>query len=548
LTSLSRQPESFQRDGFIGPVPLLTRAQCALVLHHFRRGDPPAPLKWEKGGAASDCLLFDLATRPVLLARLRLLLGDDLLLWGASLLIREPTQIHPWHSDIESSASDGGFVSVWIGIENTSRESALQLIKSSHAFGRTIQQVAHEHEVRRVEASAATVLDWAREIAPSAEFVQPSINDGDALFFDGRLWHGSDNTSARTRTALLFQYAAAGKPVRMPNWNQLEWPFRYKHSRVPVLVVSGSDSTRTNYLVPSPTPAESTLTTQFQSLNLPLPEESVRPWRWRQLFAGATPNVSRMNAHVSVLSPGHSPHPLHAHDEEEILIVLEGQAEIIIAQNENAGDARHEQLGAGSFVYYPAFQYHTIRNATAAPITYLMFKWSGPPRETETPLETALSRRECIGAIANRPFATQLVLEGPTHYLRKLHAHLTELQADAGYSSHTDAHDVAIVVLAGTVETMGRRVEPPGLVYFPAGEMHDMKNLGPGTIRYLVFEFHGPSNGEVTTSLSLARRGSPWRAWWNRVYSRFRRKVATTYLGQKLRRIYRQDRRIFRRT
>jgi len=200
-------------------------------------------------------------------------------------------------------------------------------------------------------------------------------------------------------------------------------------------------------------------------------------------------------------------------------------------------------LGAGSFVYYPAFQFHTIRNATATPIAYLMLKWTGPPRETKKPLETALNRMEDIGQMAAAPFATQLVFEGSTHYLAKLHVHVTELQPGAGYASHADAHDVAIIALSGNVETTGRRIEPQGVIYFPAGEMHDMKNPGPATVRYLVFEFHGALPGEVTTSLSAARPRSRWQARRNRVYRRFRRNVAATSFGQTLRRAYRRLRR-----
>jgi mannose-6-phosphate isomerase-like protein (cupin superfamily) len=507
LETKRREGESFGRDGFIGPITLFTRAQCDLVMRHFRHGNPPTPLKWEKGQAASDRLIFDFATRPGLLARVRLLLGNDILLWGASLITREPNQIHPWHCDIESSALGGGFVSVWIGIENTSRESALQLITRSHAIGKTIQQVAHENGVRRGEASAATVLDWARKIVPSAEFVQPAMNDGDAIFFDGRLWHGSWNTRVEgTRVALLFQYAAAGAPVKMPNFSQLEWPFRFKMSRAPALLVSGGDSSRANYIVPLPGPMMPALASQFHPLKLPLPEDRVRRWHPHDLFAGATTNVSHMSAHVSVLSPGHSPHAPHAHREEEILIVLDGVAELVMARNESGIDARREGLSAGSFVYYPAFQFHTIRNATATPITYLMFKWTGPPRETEAPLETTISRTEDVRQIGNAPFATQLVFEGPTHYLTKLHVHLTELQPDAGYAIHADTHDVAIVLLSGSVETMGRRLERHGVVCFPACEMHDMKNPSSATTaRYLVFEFHGSLSGEVTVSRNAAR-------------------------------------------
>src|ERR1043166_844313 len=151
LDKMDRDTESFGRDGFIGPISLFTRAQCQLVMNHFRHGNAPAPLEWGKGHAASDRFVFSLATRPTLMARLRLLLGNDILLWGASLVTREPNEIHPWHCDIESSTLSGGFVSVWIGIENTSRDSALQLIRRSHAIGKTIQQVAHEHGVWRGE-------------------------------------------------------------------------------------------------------------------------------------------------------------------------------------------------------------------------------------------------------------------------------------------------------------------------------------------------------------------------------------------------------------
>jgi mannose-6-phosphate isomerase-like protein (cupin superfamily) len=546
LEAMRRERESFGRDGFIGPINLFTRAQCKLVLRHFRHGDPPMPLKWEKGRAASDRLIFDFATRPALLARLRLLLGNDILLWGASLITREPNQIHPWHCDIESSALGGGFVSVWIGIENTSRKSALQLIARSHAIGKTIQQVAHENGLRRGEASTTTVIEWARAIIPSAEFVQPTMNDGDAVFFDGRLWHGSWNTGGKgTRTALLLQYSAAGTSVKMPDFSQIEWPFRFNMSRVPVLLVSGSDSSRANYIVPPPEPITPVLASQFHLLKLPLSEDRVARWRPHHLFAGATTNVSHMSAHVSVLSPEHSPHPPHAHCEEEILVVLDGEAEIVIAPNETGLNARCEKLSAGSFVYYPAFQFHTIRNATAKPITYLMLKWTGPPREIEEPFETTISRTEDIRQIGNAPFATQLVFEGPTHYLDKVHVHLTELHPGAGYASHADVHDVAIVVLSGSVKTSDRRMERHGVIYFPAGELHDMKNPGSATARYLVLEFHGSLSGEVAAWRSTVRTRSLWRTLGNRIYWRLRQSLVATPLWHALRPIYRRLRRIF---
>jgi hypothetical protein len=122
---------------------------------------------------------------------------------------------------------------------------------------------------------------------------------------------------------------------------------------------------------------------------------------------------------------------------------------------------------------------------------------------------------------------------------------LTELQAGAGYVKHADAHDVAIVVLSGSVETMGRRFGRRGVIYFPAREMHDMKNPGSATARYLVFEFHGSLTREVAAWRSAARTRSLWRMLENRIYRRVRQSLAATSLWHALRPIYRRLRRIF---
>lgn len=490
IARIPPETASFFRDGYYAPIPLLTTAQCDLTRRHLKFGTLPDPLEWEKGRAGTDRFLYDLATRPALLSFLRPLLGEDIILWGAGVLAREPGQVHPWHSDIESSAPAQHFVSVWIGIENTSRESALQFISRSHLFGKTIQEVAHEKDVCRGEAPAETVLAWARERDPGAEFIQPGMQDGDALIFDGRLWHGSDNTrSEGCRLAILFQYAAAQSPVLMPDFTQLEWPFRYKESRVPVILVNGKNSSGMNRVVPPPVDAQERINTEVCPIALPVPEDAAARWKPHHLFAGHTPNLHRLGAHYSVLSSGHCPHPPHAHREEELLIVLEGEAELVIP-DATLQKERIEHLRPGSFVYYPAYQPHTIRNASASPINYLMLKWTGPPLEIEAPLETRIVDLNEMSPQSASPFVAHFLFEDSTGYLGKLHAHLTVLQADGGYEPHIDEHDVAIVLLAGKLETLGQTIEHCGVIYCAAGELHGIKNLGCEPARYLVFEFH----------------------------------------------------------
>ncbi len=85
----------------------------------------------------------------------------------------------------------------------------------------------------------------------------------------------------------------------------------------------------------------------------------------------------------------------------------------------------------------------------------------------------------------------RVLFEGSTPNLRKLHCHLSTLSAGSGYDAHVDAHDVAIIVLEGEVESLGQRVTPHGVLFYPGGEPHDMHNPGTTDAKYVVFEFHG---------------------------------------------------------
>ncbi len=97
---------AIQRSGVLGPIPFLTPAECAALDRHLIDPDLPPPLESSKGRAITDRAVYDIATRPQLLDLLRPLLGDDIVLWGASVVHRPPGNTHPWHTDIETAAPD----------------------------------------------------------------------------------------------------------------------------------------------------------------------------------------------------------------------------------------------------------------------------------------------------------------------------------------------------------------------------------------------------------------------------------------------------------
>jgi hypothetical protein len=47
-----------------------------------------------------------------------------------------------------------------------------------------------------------------------------------------------------------------------------------------------------------------------------------------------------------------------------------------------------------------------------------------------------------------------------------------------GYDAHIDPYDVTILLLAGTVETLGRTVTAPSVICYQAGEPHGITNVG----------------------------------------------------------------------
>jgi quercetin dioxygenase-like cupin family protein len=340
------------------------------------------------------------------------------------------------------------------------------------------------------------VLAWALEENAEAEVVTPQLNNGDAIVFDGRIWHASINDRrAGTRTALLLQYASADTPIRMHNDSKLEWPFEFVRSpEPPTIVVHGSVSAGNNRLVAPPTPAVRKvipmLSTCVRSIGLPL-REGDSGWQPYDFFQGSTPIIDDMECHASVLSPGHCPHPPHSHHDEELLIILDGEAELLIADKPEFEGARVEKVGAGAFAYYPAFQHHTIRNTSNEPVSYLMFKWHvDGAKMPPDPLGTGVFRYAEPGPHAGHGFVLDQLFEKPTGWLGRLHCHTTRLEPGAGYAAHVDAYDVAILTLSGKVETLEQEVDPYSVIYYAAGQKHGMRNIGDEPAHYLVFEFH----------------------------------------------------------
>lgn len=227
-------------------------------------------------------------------------------------------------------------------------------------------------------------------------------------------------------------------------------------------------------------------------LSIPLPLDQDKKWKPNFLFRGLTKNIQDFSCHVSFLTHGHCPHPPHAHKEEEILIMLTGEAELSLPLYHGAEGQGCTTLKTGEFVYYPSEYPHTLQTTSESPANYLMFKWCAPnPKQDSKSLSFGKYKifDSFPGNNGKPGFQAFTLLEGRSSFLARIHCHVSVLSPGASYPPHVDVYDVAIVILEGEVETLGERFAPYSVIFYPSGQRHGMLNPGKVPAKYIVFEF-----------------------------------------------------------
>ncbi len=504
---LSINTQQFHDCGWAGAIDLLTRKETQILNSYLLSDELPDAAVWGKGLAVADRFVYELASDPRVKEILEQLLGHNFFLWGASVVERAPAEAHPWHTDIETAFSQGNAVTLWVGLSNVSPKSSLCFISGSHLLGKSLQEAAAQANVARENRTSEASLKLANAISTDCALVQPLISEGQALIFDGRTWHGSLNEqSSGVRRTLVLQYASSELKIRIPDWSQLDWPFKFRSSpKPPVIPIAGKPSGQKNRVVAPPPerpPSVRPLKNLVCSIPNPLLQNPDSGWRPTHFFLGSSPVLRKLSCHASLLEPGKSPHDPHSHLDEEILIILEGEAEIVIADTNDDLNPRIERMSRGDLVYYPSGQFHTIRCTGDRPVSYFMYRWNASLHAREGALGITIVRSEdMVNFDASRLFDTSLLLEGPTDLLDKLHIHASRVMPGGGYDKHRDQHDVAILLVDGSLQTLGKVVNAPAVLFHPANALHGITGSAQQSAFYLVVEFHGVHGGSISPLL-----------------------------------------------
>jgi ectoine hydroxylase-related dioxygenase (phytanoyl-CoA dioxygenase family) len=248
---------SYHNQGWAGPFSLLNPNEVGKLtslylenrskfvsgreINALEESEKFAKKPWFKSVHAVIPAFYDLVTHPSIVEKVNSILGKNVLLWGTSVTIRQPGQSHRWHIDVEHKRCKG--VSVFIGLQGTSRKATLKVVTGSHKINNT-------NFIFSTAADDNMVVMACRKHFNSAEIVTIDMKEGEFFLFDGLLWHGSENASDQTRYAVIAQYTTPDCKVEVPlNWDE---PIRWAKCSPPCVLVSGSDTFHINTLISKP--------------------------------------------------------------------------------------------------------------------------------------------------------------------------------------------------------------------------------------------------------------------------------------------------------
>jgi len=201
--------EAFKKRGYHLEKALFTKTEYRDILKGIKEEDYLAKPTWSKSCAVVMPSWAALARNDRLANRVAAILGDDVVLWGASLIERVPGQQHLWHNDLESSGKEG-FVSVWMGLEKTDATTSLKFVDGSHLSPQLLRQFAVDEEIALEKITDNKVTEWANTFQRDSHINSLNTSDGDTVFFDGRLWHGSSNQSHLKKRVAIRQGGYTG--------------------------------------------------------------------------------------------------------------------------------------------------------------------------------------------------------------------------------------------------------------------------------------------------------------------------------------------------
>ncbi len=203
--------EAYDRDGFVFPVEVLSRAEAKEVRDDLERAEDELSDnvgRLELLRAFPDHLLpsfFELVRHPTIIDAVSSILGPDLLVWSGALFIKPANsrKIVSWHQDLTYwGLNDVQEVTCWVALSPANADSGcMKFVAGSHKQ----RIVAHTDTY-----GEDNLLSRGQEIAvkvDEADAVLVELEPGQASMHHGHLFHASGpNVSSDRRIGVAIRY------------------------------------------------------------------------------------------------------------------------------------------------------------------------------------------------------------------------------------------------------------------------------------------------------------------------------------------------------
>lgn len=207
----SEQVAAFRRDGFVSPIPALSRDEAASYRRRFesyeRAHDGWYTLSKGQKIHLLQTWVAELVHNQRVLDAVEDVLGPDILCWGTSLFVkdaRDPGYVS-WHQDSTYWGLDKPeVVTAWVALSPATRESGcMKMMPGSH----TLDQMPH-----RDTLAEHNLLTRGQEIAvhvDESEAVLVELAPGEISLHNVRTVHASEpNRSDDRRIGVAMRYIA----------------------------------------------------------------------------------------------------------------------------------------------------------------------------------------------------------------------------------------------------------------------------------------------------------------------------------------------------
>jgi len=213
--------ERFNRDGYLKGMHIFDNAEIAEIRRYF---DDLLARTLAAGGDSYSIStahlrygrVYDLLTDPRLVARVRDLLGDNVIGWGSHFFCKMPGDGKrvAWHQDASYwPLTPSKAVTIWLAIDDASAENAcMRYIPGSHHLGHLTYRLSETDEANVLNQT----VEGIEKLEPP---VDVELKAGEISMHSDLLLHGSEaNQSARRRCGLTLRYCPADVTAGL-GWN-----------------------------------------------------------------------------------------------------------------------------------------------------------------------------------------------------------------------------------------------------------------------------------------------------------------------------------------